>query len=155
MYIKMERLATLLEKVIENTRDTHPKGHMQIVLSHSKSPFLRNLNPPLRLDLNYDYDVALVNLETYYSFPNIEVGRNNKFRYSPDNGLNFFTIDRERASPCCVPLCVPCTTLEYNKSFIKFFLSIKPSVWRLKCFIARDSKQPQSQSHLKQKLTLS
>lgn len=59
----------------------------------------------------------------------------------------------ERASACCVPLCVLCTTLDYNKSFIKFFLSIKLPVWRLKFFIARDSKQPQR--HLKQKLTLS
>ena len=33
------------------------------------------------------YEMALVNLETYYSIPNIHAG-NNSFRYSPDDGAN-------------------------------------------------------------------
>jgi len=36
--------------------------------------------------------MALVNLETYYSFPNID-SVNNNFRYSPDNGLTWLDID--------------------------------------------------------------
>ena len=35
--------------------------------------------------------MALLNLETYYSFPNIN-STNNSFKYSPDNGENWFTI---------------------------------------------------------------
>jgi len=35
--------------------------------------------------------MALLNLETYYSFPNID-STNNSFKYSPDNGQNRFTI---------------------------------------------------------------
>jgi len=37
------------------------------------------------------YEMALLNLETYYSFPNIDL-INNSFKYSPDNGKNWFTI---------------------------------------------------------------
>lgn len=33
----------------------------------------------------------MINLETYYSFPNIDE-KNNNFRYSPDNGENWYDI---------------------------------------------------------------
>jgi len=35
--------------------------------------------------------MALLNLETCYSFPNTD-STNNSFKYSPDNGKNWFTI---------------------------------------------------------------
>ena len=35
--------------------------------------------------------MALVNLETYYSFPNIHAGNNSR-GYIPDNGANWFPI---------------------------------------------------------------
>ena len=35
--------------------------------------------------------MALLNLETYYSFPNIDA-TNNNFKYSPDGGSNWFTV---------------------------------------------------------------
>lgn len=35
--------------------------------------------------------MALLNLETYYSFPNID-STNNNFKYSPDGGSNWFTV---------------------------------------------------------------
>jgi len=35
------------------------------------------------------YEMALLNLENYYSFPNID-STNNSFKYSPDNGENWF-----------------------------------------------------------------
>jgi len=35
--------------------------------------------------------MALLNLETYYSFPNIDL-TNNSFKYSPNNGENWLTI---------------------------------------------------------------
>ena len=37
------------------------------------------------------YEIALVNLETYYSFPNIDE-TNNIFVYSPDNGNSWVKI---------------------------------------------------------------
>ena len=43
------------------------------------------------LDPNSKYEIALVNLETYYSFPNVSVD-NNLFKYSADNGRTWNTV---------------------------------------------------------------
>ena len=43
------------------------------------------LNPAPELDRDKEYEIALVNLETYYLFPNVDE-TNNVFVYSPDNG---------------------------------------------------------------------
>ena len=67
----------LLEQIVKNT--TH-KTSFQIIISNDKSNFNTRFNPKLELDREKVYEIALVNLETYYSFPNIDV-----FVYSPDN----------------------------------------------------------------------
>ena len=48
-----------------------------------------DFSPPLELDKNKEYEMALVNLETYWSFPNI-TEKNNLFRYS--NGSEWVDI---------------------------------------------------------------
>lgn len=48
--------------------------------------------PLIQLDKAKQYEMALVNLETYYSFPNIDA-TNNNFRYSPDNGATWYDIN--------------------------------------------------------------
>ena len=45
----------------------------------------RTVNPPLYLQGNRNYELAMVNLETYYSFANIR-GDNNSFKWSVDGG---------------------------------------------------------------------
>ena len=72
----------LLEKIVKNTAH---KTSFQIIVSGNKSSFNTRLNPALQLDRNKEYEIALVNLETYYSFPNIDE-TNNVFVYSHDNG---------------------------------------------------------------------
>lgn len=72
----------LLKQINDNTK---PKKSMQIVVSNNKSTFKTRFNPPIQLDKNKMYEIALVNLETYYSFPNITT-TNNHFRYSADGG---------------------------------------------------------------------
>ena len=72
----------LLEQIVKNT--TH-KTSFQIILSNDKSNFNTRFNPKLELDREKVYAIALVNQETYYSFPNIDE-TNNIFVYSPDNG---------------------------------------------------------------------
>ena len=72
----------LLEHIIKNT--TH-KTSFQIIVSDNESNFNTRFNPKLELDRDKVYEIALVNLETYYSFPNIDE-TNNIFVYSPDNG---------------------------------------------------------------------
>ena len=43
-------------------------------------------NPPLYLQTNRNYELAMVNLETYYSFANIREGDNNSFKWNADDG---------------------------------------------------------------------
>ena len=71
----------LLKKIVKNTSHT---SSMQIIVSSDKSSFDTRFNPAIELDKDKIYEIALVNLETYYSFPNIEE-TNNVFTYSNDN----------------------------------------------------------------------
>ena len=71
-----------LKHIVKNTAH---KTSFQIIVSGNESKFTTRLNPALELDRDKEYEIALVNLETYYSFPNINK-TNNVFVYSPDNG---------------------------------------------------------------------
>ena len=62
----MER--ELLEKIALNTE---PKESFQIVVTDNKTKFSTRFYPHIQLKKNKRYEIALVNLETYYSFPNI------------------------------------------------------------------------------------
>ena len=72
----------LLEKIAHNTE---PKESFQIVVNDTKTGFMTKFNPHIQFKKNKSYEIALVNLETYYSFPNITT-ENNHFSYSPDGG---------------------------------------------------------------------
>jgi hypothetical protein len=72
----------LLKQIARNTK---PKDSFQLVLSGNNSEFTIRNEAPIKLDRDSRYKVALVNLETYYSFPNIDA-TNNAFKYSPDDG---------------------------------------------------------------------
>ncbi len=78
----------LLSKIEQNTA---AKDSFQIIVSSNQTRFNTRFNPPIQLDKEKKYEMALVNLETYYSFPNID-STNNLFKYSPDNGSNWFDI---------------------------------------------------------------
>ena len=75
----------LLQRIADNT---NPKqGFSFIVPGRITTRF----NPPVQLKNDRSYEMAIVNLETYYSIPNIHLG-NSVFRYSPDEGATWFTI---------------------------------------------------------------
>ena len=78
----------LLEQIVKNTVY---KTSFQIIVNDNKSSFNTRFNPKLELDRDRVYEIALVNLETYYSFPNIDE-TNNVFVYSPDNGNSWVKI---------------------------------------------------------------
>ena len=78
----------LLKQIVKNTEH---KTSFQIIVSDSKSRFKTRFDPILQLDKDKEYQIALVNLETYYSFPNIDE-TNNVFVYSPDNGNSWLKI---------------------------------------------------------------
>jgi len=67
----------LLKQLVINTS---PKEDHQIIVSNNKPEFNTIFNPSLQLDKDKQYEVALVDLETYYSFPNISK-HNNTFAY--------------------------------------------------------------------------
>jgi hypothetical protein len=79
-------LEALLKQIERNTR---PKQSFQLVEESNKSDFTTNYGTPIKLDGKFE--VALVNLETYYSFPNID-SSNNKLKYSHDSGVTWHTI---------------------------------------------------------------
>ena len=66
-------------------KNTEHKTSFQTIVSDNESSFKTRLNLTLQLDRDKEYEIALVNLKTYYSFPNIDE-TNNVFVYSPDNG---------------------------------------------------------------------
>ena len=70
---------------------TQHKTSFQIIVSDNKSSFNTRFNPKLELDRDKVYEIALVNLETYYSFHNIDE-TNNIFVYFPDNGNSWVKI---------------------------------------------------------------
>ena len=64
-----------LRKQIVN--NTEPKRSFSIVVSDNKTRFKTWFKPPIQLDKKKDYEIALINLEIYYSFPNLD--RSNNF----------------------------------------------------------------------------
>ena len=62
-----------------------------IVVSDIKTRLKTWFKPPIQLDNKKDYEIALINLETYYSFPNIDRS-NNCFTYSPSLDPLWFDI---------------------------------------------------------------
>ena len=78
----------LLEQLVENT--SH-KDSFQVIVSDDTTRFTKKFNPPIQLK-NRPYEIALVNLETYYSIPNI-TNKNNSFRYSANGGADWNTIN--------------------------------------------------------------
>ena len=77
----------LLKQIVNNTE---PKRSFSIVVSDNKTRFKTRFKPPIQFDKKKDYEIALISLETYYSFPNID-RFNNCFSYSP--GANATWVD--------------------------------------------------------------
>ena len=83
-----EEVVKLLKRIAKNTDH---KTSFQVIVSGNQSSFNTLFNPKIELDRNKVYEVALVNLETYYSFPNID-DTNNIFVYSHDQGVTWTKI---------------------------------------------------------------
>ena len=78
----------LLKQIVKNTAH---KTSFQIIVSDNKSSFNTRISPAIQLDRDKEYEIALANLETYYSFSNIDE-TNNVFVYSPANGNSWVKI---------------------------------------------------------------
>ena len=68
----------LLKQIANNTE---PKRSFSIVVRDNTTTFKTWFKPSIQLDKKKDYEIALINLESYYSFPNID--RSNKYLLIP------------------------------------------------------------------------
>ena len=59
----------LLKQIVNNTK---PNRSFSIVVSDNKTRFKPWFKRSIQLDKRIDYEIALINLKTYYSFPNID-----------------------------------------------------------------------------------
>lgn len=83
---------TLLTRIAEALERGPPsKESFYLLISDTSTKIRTKFNPLIQLNKSKNYEMALVNLDTYYSFPNID-SSNNKFKYSPDNGATWVTI---------------------------------------------------------------
>src|SRR5271169_1873867 len=65
------------------------KGSTSLVFSSNTTDWTTQISPPIILDNKDNYEIGLIDLETYYSFYNISLG-NNTFSYF--NGVTSKTI---------------------------------------------------------------
>ena len=77
----------LLKQLVKNT---FPKDSQQIIVRSTKTDFDTIYKDPIELYTEKEYEIALVDLETYYSFPNIS-DHNNIIDY-----FNFLTKEVKR-----------------------------------------------------------
>ena len=63
----------LLKQLVKNTS---PKDSQQIIVRSTKTDFDTIYKEPIELSNEKEYEIALVDLETYYSFPNISTHNN-------------------------------------------------------------------------------
>ena len=64
---------------------TKPKDSFALVVSDSNARIQTTFNQPPYLQANRNYELAMVNLEAYYSLANIRQGDNNSFKWSVDD----------------------------------------------------------------------
>ena len=81
-------MKNLLKQIVNNTE---PKRSFLVVVSEKKTRLKTWFKLPIQLDKRKDYEIALINLETYYSFSNIDRS-NNCISYSPRANALWFDI---------------------------------------------------------------
>ena len=79
-------MKNLFKQIANNSE---PKISFSIVVSYNQTRFKTWYKPPIQLDKKKVYEISLINLETYYSFPNIDKS-NNCFSYSPGANAAWF-----------------------------------------------------------------
>ena len=75
---RINQLYELLEQLVKNNT---PKDSQQIIVRSNKTNFDTIYTEPIDLLDEKEYEIALVDLETYCSFPNIST-HNNVIEYS-------------------------------------------------------------------------
>jgi len=74
----------LLRQIVTNTTS---KESVSIAVKNTKTRIITQLDPPIELNRARKYEMALIDLESYYSFSNIDATRNS--RWSLDAGVRW------------------------------------------------------------------
>ena len=80
----------LLQKLVDQADEPKPKS--LICVSGNSSKLKTSFIPPLEFSSSYQYEMALISLETYYSFPNIDKS-NNHVKLSFDEGKTWLDVN--------------------------------------------------------------
>ena len=115
-----------LSQIVQNTQS---KKSIILVVSDKTCTVNTTFIQPIHLNPKSQYEMALVNLETYYSFPNVD-DTNNTFKYSSDGKQTWKSIK--------IP--VGCYEIESLNDAIKRLLGsdnieVKPNLNTLKCIL--------------------
>ena len=81
-------MGTILKQIVD---DTEPKRSFSIVVSDNKTRIETWFKPSIQRDKKKDYEIALCNRETYYSFPNKD-NSYNCFTYTPGANALWYNI---------------------------------------------------------------
>ena len=81
----------LLKQLVKNTS---PKDSQQIIVRSTKTDFDTIYKEPIELSNEKEYEIALVDLETYYSFPNIS---------DHNNIIDYFNVLTQEVKRIIVP----------------------------------------------------
>lgn len=132
----LEKIATSTEKIASNTEQ---KPSFYIVVSGKSTQIKTKFRPLIELDSNKKYEMALVSLETYYSFPNIDFSNNN-FRYTSNNGETWFNIDIPEGSYELVAINehihrVMKENGHYNSAADAYYITLEPNYNTLKAVL--------------------
>lgn len=84
-FIILKMDSQIKEYLKQIANNTSPKLSNQIILKSDKTEFNTEFPSPIELNNDKSYEIALVNLETYYSFPNVHKHNNVLFYYTPND----------------------------------------------------------------------
>ena len=114
-----------LEEIADNTRG---RIGYQLIVSGVDSKIVTVFEQPIKLDPKRQYELALLNLETYYSFPNI-TKHNNKLKFRVDGTSPWKTVTMPVGSyeVNAIGAIIACETKEN--------VTITPNLNTLKCVL--------------------
>ena len=84
-------MESILQDIKNLLQKPSSKDQQQIVISSNKTDFYTRFSPSISLSENKKYEIALMNITSYNSIPNIDAS-NNLFRYSHDSGTTWTDI---------------------------------------------------------------
>ena len=108
---------------------TKPEDSFTLVVADNSANIQTTFSPPLNLQATCDFELAMVNLETYYSFANIRKG-NNSFKWSIDEGETWILLHIPTGFYELKAINAEITRIRGNSD-----ITILPNVNRLQCIL--------------------